>query len=638
MTWNFSFCLVTGIMLMVICGYYAAYPRLPVVLNRYFITLVVTEVLTLASDILSTWMDMNHGSFPIWLLYIANMLFFLFFVARSYGLYAYTVTLLCSRSMRRRFSWVGRIFAILFWAIILSSFFTGAVFSIDSNGYHSGPLYMLVVYGELYLFLILGLYLLLLYRKNLGDSFFYGMLLIYTILTIGGICRYLFPGILLMDTFFMISIMILYITIHNADLFRESRTMSFDYQAFEMVMREHHSYGTWYQLIGIMSYNYNESRQIYGGVQIDRALTQISRYLREMFRDGTIFYERSGCFLILIEGKEAAQRAIKEILPDVRRRFRESWSDEDSRVYMNFVFGQMNSDLQIPSVDLELEVIRRLLEKGGNGELNQDFVVDSGMIDSIAREFTVKKALSDALQKNGIQVYMQPIIEAKTGKVVGAEALSRLFDPKLGLIPPSEFIPLAERSGSIIQIGEQVLSKTCQFLNNNREAMSGLSFVNINLSPIQCMDHDLSGTFDMVPKSYGIDPGKLHLEITEESLVEPDILRNQMDLLRMIGYSFALDDFGSGYANQFQIKMFPFTGIKLDMKIVWAHFADPDAILPNAVNTFLDRGLSVTAEGVESEEMARQLTEMGCTYLQGFYYSKPLPMEEFVKYVQREAS
>ena len=84
--------------------------------------------------------------------------------------------------------------------------------------------------------------------------------------------------------------------------------------------------------------------------------------------------------------------------------------------------------------------------------------------------------------------------------------------------------------------------------------------------------------------------------------------------------------------------MFPFTGIKLDMKIVWAHFADPDAILPNAVNTFLDRGLSVTAEGVESEEMARQLTEMGCTYLQGFYYSKPLPMEEFVKYVQREAS
>ena len=387
-----------------------------------------------------------------------------------------------------------------------------------------------------------------------------------------------------------------------------------------------------------MSYNYNESRQIYGGVQIDRALTQISRYLREMFRDGTIFYERSGCFLILIEGKEAAQRAIKEILPDVRRRFRESWSDEDSRVYMNFVFGQMNSDLQIPSVDLELEVIRRLLEKGGNGELNQDFVVDSGMIDSIAREFTVKKALSDALQKNGIQVYMQPIIEAKTGKVVGAEALSRLFDPKLGLIPPSEFIPLAERSGSIIQIGEQVLSKTCQFLNNNREALSGLSFVNINLSPIQCMDHDLSGTFDMVPKSYGIDPGKLHLEITEESLVEPDILRNQMDLLRMIGYSFALDDYGSGYANQFQIKMFPFTGIKLDMKIVWAHFADPDAILPNAVNTFLDRGLSVTAEGVESEEMARQLTEMGCTYLQGFYYSKPLPMEEFVKYVQREAS
>ena len=222
--------------------------------------------------------------------------------------------------------------------------------------------------------------------------------------------------------------------------------------------------------------------------------------------------------------------------------------------------------------------------------------------------------------------------------MVGAEALSRLLDPKLGLIPPVEFIPIAERSRSIVRLGEQVLTKTCRFLKDNADALSGLRFININLSPIQCLDQELAGTFEEIPKSFGIDPKKLHLEITEESMVDPEVLKNQMEQLGKCGYAFYLDDYGSGYANQFRIKTFPFSGIKLDMQIVWAHFREPDAILPNTVSTFLDRGLSVTAEGVETKEMADQLTQMGCTYLQGFYFSKPVPMPEFLEYVKNSAS
>ena len=183
-----------------------------------------------------------------------------------------------------------------------------------------------------------------------------------------------------------------------------------------------------------------------------------------------------------------------------------------------------------------------------------------------------------------------------------------------------------------------MLSKVCQFLTEHAKELSDLSFVNINLSPIQCMDHDLSDTFELIPKTYGVKPEKLHLEITEESLVDPELLKNQMEALGKLGYTFALDDYGSGYANQFRIKTFPFSGIKLDMKIVWAHFREPDTILPNAVGSFLDSGLTVTAEGVETAQMAEGLAEMGCTYLQGFYFSKPLPMEEFLKYVKEKDS
>ncbi len=638
MIWHFNFSIITAIILCVIFGYYWVYPKLPVLISRLFVALIISEIVTLAMDILSSWMDMYYRPFPVWLLYFVNILYFLSFLTRSFAMYAYTIVMVSGIRRRLRFFWrFGFAIYVAFSLAVISSFFTGFIFSMDENGYHRGVGYD-SLYIMLFFYLVLGMMILIRYSRYISDTYFYGTLLAYAFLTAGGILRFLLPQHLLMNTFFMIAILILYIAIHNADLYRESRTVSFDYQAFEQVIREHHNYDIWYSLIGIMPYNYNEGRQIYGGVPMDETLHEIGKYLRTMFRSGTIFYERSGCFLIMIDNREAADTAINHILPEVAQRFREPWEASGTGIYLSVVFGQMNSDLGISSASLELEVIRRLLQKGGNGELDHDFVVNRSMVDEISHEFAVKKALSDALMHNQVQVYLQPIIEAKTGKVVGAEALCRLQDPNLGLIMPGEFISVAERTGSIIQIGEQVLAKSCQFLADHAKELPGLKFVNINLSPIQCMDHDLTDTFDIVPKSYGVLPEKLHLEITEESMVDPVVLKGQMDLLGNLGYSFALDDYGSGYANQFRIKTFPFSGIKLDMKIVWAHFRNPDTILPSAVNSFIERGLSVTAEGVETEEMARALTDMGCTYLQGFYFSKPLPMDEFLKYMEQKAS
>ena len=635
MTWNLSFSLVTAVMLCILLGYYALSPRLPIVLNRFFVSLAVLEMLTLASDVISTWMDMNHQDFPIWLLTAVNMVYFLLYVTRSYATYAYTISLVGTRKKMPAFYKMGGwILVSVFWLVMLSSLFTGAVFTIDQEGYHSGPLYP-VLYVQMFVFLILGLQVLIHFRTKIHDTAFYGILVSYAILIAGGFFRFAFSHFLLMDTFYMLAIMILYLTIHNVDLNRESRTMLFDFQAFEQVVREHQNFGIRYYLIGFMNRNYKETRQIYGGRQMDKVLSQIGKFLRETFRSSTVYYERSGCFLVMIEEKHVQKQAVSELLAKAARRLNEPWDTEEARVYLHFVNGQMGPDLKIYSVDQELEAIRNILEKGANGEIDRDFVVDQRTIERILREFTVKKALSDAIQEDALMVYLQPIVEASTGRIVGAEALSRMQDPGLGIIPPGEFIPLAERSGSIMQIGKQVLAKTCRFLRDHGKDLPGLEFININLSPIQCMDHELAETFRKVPQTYGVDPVRLHLEITEESMVDPEVLRGQMELLGQYGYTFALDDYGCGYANQFRIKAYPFSGIKLDMNTVWAHFKDPDTILPNTVKAFLGRGLTVTAEGVETEEMARQLTEMGCTYLQGYYFSKPVPMDVFIEYVKR---
>ena len=216
-------------------------------------------------------------------------------------------------------------------------------------------------------------------------------------------------------------------------------------------------------------------------------------------------------------------------------------------------------------------------------------------------------------------------MNAKTRKVEGAEALVRILDDKLGLIPPSEFINIAENNGGIELLGQQVLNKVCIFLKKGIAQQYGIKWINVNLSPIQCQNSDIIDQIQHITSKNGIDHSLIHLEITEESIVDTDILKDQMDTLVKDGFKLALDDFGSGFSNVNRVKRYPFHTIKLDMAIVRAHTYDPDGILPSVVKSFTDKGLSITAEGIETEEIAKVITDMGCNYLQGYLFSKPIP-------------
>ena len=128
-----------------------------------------------------------------------------------------------------------------------------------------------------------------------------------------------------------------------------------------------------------------------------------------------------------------------------------------------------------------------------------------------------------------------------------------------------------------------------------------------------------------------MDAGILHLEITEESMIDYALLQSQIQLMTSVGFKFVLDDYGKGYSNVSRLKKCPFINVKLDMEIVWDYFKTNDAIVPMLIRSFKDMGFSVTAEGIETEEMALRMRDLGCDYLQGYYFSKPLPADEFAK-------
>lgn len=242
---------------------------------------------------------------------------------------------------------------------------------------------------------------------------------------------------------------------------------------------------------------------------------------------------------------------------------------------------------------------------------------------------TIPGAAIFYVRDNTIQVYLQPLINARDGSLAGAEALARLIDPEMGFISPGEFIPIAEDTGIITELGRQVFEKTCLFLKGHE--IPGLQWINVNVSPAQFVNIQLSDQYSAIVRRIGIEPERLHLEITEAAYVSENSLHQRMNAFLSQNFRMVLDDFGSGYSNLNRVMDYPFSNIKLDMDFVRMGLAKHKSMLGDLIHAFHDMGFSVTAEGIETEEMAASMRQYGCDFFQGFLYSKPLPMDEFAE-------
>ncbi len=145
------------------------------------------------------------------------------------------------------------------------------------------------------------------------------------------------------------------------------------------------------------------------------------------------------------------------------------------------------------------------------------------------------------------------------------------------------------------------------------------------------MRSDLADRFSAIAQKYQVDPKLIHLEITEEAIIDEDFMIRQIRQMKEKGFEFVLDDYGTGYSNLARLKRCPFINVKLDMSLVWDYYQNPDEILPNMIQAFKHMKFGITSEGIEDEKMAEMMKNIGCDFLQGFYYSKPLPMDEFVE-------
>ena len=245
--------------------------------------------------------------------------------------------------------------------------------------------------------------------------------------------------------------------------------------------------------------------------------------------------------------------------------------------------------------------------------------------------------LRHALEEGEFLLYFQPQIDAKSGKIVGAEALIRWLEPELGLIPPGRFIPLAEETGQIQAIGEWVLQQACRHLKKWKQMGLPELPIAINLSARQFKQSSFVDTISQTLGDYKIPAHLLELELTESMLMK-DVPQTtaKLNQLKRMGFRISIDDFGTGFSSLNYLRHFPLDVLKIDQSFVRELFDDGAAlaIIESIIALARSLGMRTVAEGVETAEQRSILESRGCDILQGYLISRPLPEPEFLEWVK----
>ena len=243
----------------------------------------------------------------------------------------------------------------------------------------------------------------------------------------------------------------------------------------------------------------------------------------------------------------------------------------------------------------------------------------------------IEMLLRRALESGELSVHLQPQVDARGGRLVGAEALVRWNSPELGSVPPARFIPLAEDTGIIIALGTWVLREACRQVMQWRASGFELPQVSVNLSVKQLERPEFVDTLLEILDETGIEPSRLKLEITESVVMAVDDAFSLLDRLRRIGISLALDDFGTGYSSLSYLKMLPVQQLKIDRSFVVGIGTNPEdeAIIRSVMALAQSLDFEVVAEGVETAEQAAFLSASGCHQLQGFLHGSAVAPAEF---------
>lgn len=318
--------------------------------------------------------------------------------------------------------------------------------------------------------------------------------------------------------------------------------------------------------------------------------------------------------------------------------FQEPFILENLEFYITASLGISLFPKQANSLQMLLRNSDIALYKVKENGKNHFLFFDSSMNNNILEKLELEKSLRRGLIKNEFELFYQPQVDSRSGKILGFEALARWIHPKKGFIPPSKFIPIAESTGLIVPLGEWIFESAC-YQRSLWAKKSTLDFsVSINISAIQLKQPFFLGFVKNIINKYNLNPKWITIEVTESILIDSiNIAIEILKKLKNLGIKISLDDFGTGYSSLSYLNKLPINTLKIDKSFVDNIGSNEPSIIIDATIAMAKKmNIDIIAEGVETKEQINYLSNQNCNTIQGYFYSKPKRKEDIEKLIGKQ--
>lgn len=599
--------------------------------SRVLFVLLINSLLATTLDILSS-MAIGHPEF-----YTERFPFIVtnvFYILNNNKVFIYIIYILLLTGAVRNYTFKNIFLTVLPYVVttimVLLNPFNHFLFSIDTDQmYHRGP-GLLILYIVSFAYLLYGS-VIAIRNKKLVDRVIYRALISFIIAYIlAFVLQTIFPSYLLQCFSSSICELIMIMILQNRNDIVDGTTKLYNQIAFYDKLQNMITNSTPFSIILIMVEDITRISYSLGYGYLNLITQEVSDFIKSSLSSNEKFYIRNGCFVLL--NSKNNDKLYAETKAKLTSRFQKKWHVHDMSINLTATVCQLKFPEQITTYSEIYDYIDHLITTPSSVIKTEQVGINEISVNHHMREQQVRKAIALAMLNQTFEVYYQPIYSVKDQGFVSAEALVRLRDSQLGFISPDEFIPLTERDGTITKLGLQIFEMVCSFLKHSQLHNMGIRYIEVNISVVQCMQSNLIEQLSALMKKYRISPDQICLEITETVAVNtPEVVRRLFQELDQQGMSFALDDYGRGYSNVNYILELPFNFVKLDKSIIWDYFKNDfgKILLESTIAMMKSLNIELIAEGVETKEQADTLAQLGINYLQGYYFSKPIPSEEF---------
>ncbi len=370
----------------------------------------------------------------------------------------------------------------------------------------------------------------------------------------------------------------------------------------------------------------------------DELIKAVANSLKEILKERDIIARPGGDeFLVLLENirseNEVAQLAL-HIIEVLQKPFEISDYTIHTSASIGIAIYPENGDNELTLIKAADSAMYQAKSKSAN---SFEFF-SSELSKRVSRSMKLENALHKAIKNDELFLVFQPQHLFKTEKLVSAEVLLRWNSKEYGFISPDEFIPIAEESGLIVEIGEWVFREACKAVRTYKAIYPDLKHLAVNVSSEQFTIYDIVTKFPQIVKEHGITTSDIEIELTERSVMEQtESGDNVLQQLRTLGFKISVDDFGTGYSSMSYLKSLPIDVVKVDKSFIdGLPYDEGDVAIVKAILVLIQSlGYDTVAEGVEYKEQAQMLRDLDCDIAQGYLFSKPLPHDEFIDYIEK---